>query len=298
MNMNSNPVIDSHCHLGRMEHWNEELLDGWFGTFGLPNETADIDPDKVIENMDAAGVDKTAVLAFDCKRHLGVHIPNNYVAEQVRKYDGRLFGFASVDPLDRSGPAELKRAVEKLGLVGLKVAPTYQNADPSDPRAMAVFQAASDLGIPVLIHQGWTGNIEAVSTLQDVASLEAVLSAFPELRMIVAHVGMPANRECLHLLAKYEHAYADLAARDLDSFGGGVRTIYSDIADAVDLGVEHKIFWGTDNPWRVPKESLEALDTVNEWAVGGRAPIGDDVLLRIKGQNMADMMAGLGRDLF
>ncbi|MBB6736033.1 amidohydrolase family protein, partial [Cohnella zeiphila] len=77
---------------------------------------------------------------------------DEYVAAYVSRHPSKLFGFASVDPHDPDAPRKLERSVRELGLVGLKLAPIYQNFYPDDQPYFPLYAKAAELGIPILWH--------------------------------------------------------------------------------------------------------------------------------------------------
>lgn len=151
------------------------------------------------------------VLAFNCPA-TGVVVPNEYVAAYVGKHPGFLFGFASVNPHDPDAPAQLEHAVKELGLVGLKLAPIYQNFYPDDARYFPLYAKAAELNIPILWHQGTSFVSQGFLDASRPAMLDPIARAFPELNMIVGHLGHPWHGECVALIRKNPNVYADLSA--------------------------------------------------------------------------------------
>lgn len=283
-------VVDAHVHLGKKEHWNPAVVRSWFEPFGLDPGLVEIDTDQIVANLDAVGAKWAVALAFDCARHLAVHVPNEYVVEECARHPGRFVPFASVDPISRTAPEVLRDAIENLGMRGLKLAPTYQDFHPQAPAAMKVYETCVELDIPVLFHQGWTGNRFASVSLQHAWLLDDVAIALPDLKIVVAHLGMPEQRHTLHMMARHRNVYADLSGRDLPGYGGGARTMFDDVSDAIDLGVEDKLFWGTDYPWTEQADSLGTLRTLNDHQDPRRPPIPDEVLEGIVGANVERLL--------
>ena len=259
-------IIDSHAHLFRRAHWDEASARTWLAPFGLDPDVMDVDTDELMESMAAADVDQVVFLAFNAARHLSIHAPNDYVAAERDRFSGRAISFASVDPIESTAVAELIDAVENMGHRGLKLAPTYQSFHPQDPRAYRVYAACEERGIPILFHQGWTPNRLARMAYQPVVQLDDICKAFPELRIIVAHVGMPATTDTLHMMFMYPNVYADVAGRNFPQYGGGPRTLFEDVSDAMALGISHKLFWGTDAPWGDPASSIASLRSIVDHA--------------------------------
>ena len=104
--------------------------------------------------MDVAGIEKAVLLPIDCRRARKDAVSSNEQVAELCALSPRFIGFASVDPLKKTATRELENAVKKLGLRGLKLDPALQDFRPHDRKAMAVYGAAADLGIPLVIHTG------------------------------------------------------------------------------------------------------------------------------------------------
>jgi predicted TIM-barrel fold metal-dependent hydrolase len=90
--------------------------------------------DEALRRMDANGVDRTVVwqIGHDtagCRRN------NDFISEQGARYPDRFIPFATVYPYEVDGAlAELDRAVEQLGMAGVKLHPNVMDI-PIDHRA-------------------------------------------------------------------------------------------------------------------------------------------------------------------
>jgi predicted TIM-barrel fold metal-dependent hydrolase len=260
---------------------------------------------------DHAGFDKVVVLAVspqfldgqligtvDPDGRLGVPGPphpdkcNDYIAAVVRADPGRFIGYASVNPAYR-GPqaavAELERAVTGLGLSGLKLYPMYQHWAANDrDLGFPVYRKAAELGIPVMIHQAGSTRIDAMLELGRPALLDDIGREFRDLRVIVAHCGLPWVDEAMFLLTKHPNFYAELSyliatltRRDLFLFLQRLEPSFVPL---------EKIFYGSDYPGFLydPVALLEKLRTVNEEAAAASLPpIPEGKLRGIMGDNFA-----------
>jgi predicted TIM-barrel fold metal-dependent hydrolase len=93
--------------------------------------------------------------------------------------------------------------------------------------------------------------------------LDAVAREFPELRIVVAHMGHPWVDQTVVLLRKHAHVYADIA--------GLLRRpwlAYTALLSAYEYGVVNKLLFGSDFPHRSPAASIEALYSVNQMSHG------------------------------
>ena len=115
---------------------------------------------------------------------------NDYMAQAMTKYPERLIGFATVNPSHGDeGLEELDRAVNDLGLQGLKLHPAPQGFAISNRKQMdPLFERVSQLGIPVILHSGRSlGGIPYV--ILNLFELKALADAFPRATIILAHMG-------------------------------------------------------------------------------------------------------------
>ena len=151
------------------------------------------------------------MLAFNAPA-AGFVVPNDYVAEYVARDPARLVGFGAVDPSSPGALDELERMKHDLGLVGCKLGPIYQDVDPLGPEFLHVCEALERLELPMLIHQGTTF-ARAGSLLQArPILLDEIALRFPELRIVIAHMGHPFFEEAIAVVRRHPHVYADVSA--------------------------------------------------------------------------------------
>lgn len=232
-----------------------------------------------------AGVDRAIVLAFESDM-LGLHVDNDFVASYVRQHPEKLLGFASVDPHWPDPVAELERARQDLGLVGLKMSPIYQGFDPMDPRALRLWAAAERLGMPILFHQGTTFPRRAPLKWAHPEQLEEVALAFPKLRFWIAHFGHPWHEETIALIRKQPHVYCDLSGLFYRPW-----QYYNILRLAQEYGVLHKVFFGSDYPVATPEETLAGTRAVNDILDGTRLPrVDPDALEAIFTRNPLEIL--------
>ena len=102
--------------------------------------------------------------------------------------------------------------MSELGLCGLKLGPIYQNIHPHDPRIYRVYGAAQELKIPILIHQGAAYPRNAPLEYAQPVLLERVALDFPDLKIVIAHLGHPWEAETIVLVRKQPNVFADISA--------------------------------------------------------------------------------------
>lgn len=226
---------------------------------GLPEETLLADVSRHLEAIDT--VDRAFVLAFK-SNYLGTEIPNDYVADYVRRYSSKLIGFAGADPTDADCLEQVARAQEELGLRGVTISPALQDFHPCDTRALRVYEECSRRRIPIVFEQSHR-NPAARMEFSRPMLLDQVAGDFPDLRMIVAHMGYPWVDETVVLLGKHKNVFADVSGLLERSW-----LSYKSLMAAFEYGVMSKLLFGSDFPYRSPAACIEALYSVNQLVSG------------------------------
>jgi uncharacterized protein len=211
-------------------------------------------------------VDRAVVLGFRA-RHVGVLVPNEYVAEYVSRHPEKLIGFCSVDPQDPDAVDQLDDAVQRLKLRGLKMGPIYQNVAPTDSRFRRLMGRAEELGIPVLIHQGTTFCSNVSLEIANPVQLQPLALEFPRLRIVIAHLGHPWINETLVLIRKNRNMYSDISALYYRPW-----QFYNALVSAMEYGVLERLLFGSDYPFTTPESTAAALRKVNEMVEGTHLP--------------------------
>ena len=229
--------------------------------------------------------DGAIVLAFNCPA-TGVIVPNEYVGDYVSKHNGKLFGFASVNPHDTDAPTQLEYAVKELGLVGLKLAPIYQNFYPDNIKYFPLYAKAAELNIPILWHQGTSFVSNGFLDASRPAMLDPIAREFPELKMIIAHLGHPWHGECVSVIRKNPNVYADMSA-----LGSRPWQFYNAMMNVVEYGVSHKVFFGSDYCFFTTGQTIESFRNINHLTEGTNLPkIPEDVIESIIHRNTPEIL--------
>lgn len=214
---------------------------------------------------------------------------NNDTAAFVRAYPDKLIGFMTVHPDDPSCLDEIDRCRSDLGLQGVKLGPNYQNFDPLGVNAMRVFARAEELGLPILLHQGTSPNQFADLDFAHPRHLDRVAVRFPRLRMVLAHMGHPWQVDCIAVIRKHPHLYADISAQFYRPW-----SYFNAFRLATEWGVLDKLLFGSDLPIATPQETMDALWRVNDVVVGTALPrVPEDALQRILDRDTLDLL-GIG----
>lgn len=256
-------LIDYHTHIGTEPHWGPVFLEE---SRKMRATGISIATTLEAHREAMASVDRCIVLAFK-SIHLGLEVPNDYVADYVKTDPKKFIGFLSVDPHDPFALEELERAHQDLGLRGIKMSSIYQAFHPMDTRVLPIYAYAERHGLPLLLHQGTTFPRLAPLKYAHPEMLEDVALAFPELRMIIAHLGHPWENETIVLCRKQPHIYADISGLYYRPW-----QLYNSLLLCQEYGVMHKLIFGTDFPVTTVEETLRGLRGINSFVEGTKFP--------------------------
>ncbi len=219
------------------------------------------------------------VVVFGLKAWLtGTWVPDEYIADFVARAPGKLVGFASCDPTQPGYMAELEHAAEDLCLRGVKMGPIYAGFDPRDGRCEPVYRYCQAKGLPILFHTGTTFRRVAALGFSRPWLFDEVAIRFPELRMVLAHLGHPFYDECLVVIRKHPNVYADISALYYRPW-----QFYNMMILAQEYHVTHKLLFGTDYPFTTGQESIDGVRNINH-------VIGDSSLPRVSSQVIQEIL--------
>jgi predicted TIM-barrel fold metal-dependent hydrolase len=208
------------------------------------------------------------VVVFGMKARLsGYWVPDQYVADFVNQAPDKLVGFAACDPTQDDCLWELRYGIETLRLAGVKMGPIYAGIDPRDNRCDPVYRYCVANGLPILFHTGTTFHSSAPLSVSRPWLFDEVATRYPGLRIVLAHVGHPWCEECLVVIRKHPHVYADISALYYRPW-----QFYNMLIAAQEYQVTQKLLFGTDYPFALARESLEGLRNVNAIVEGSALP--------------------------
>jgi len=215
----------------------------------------------------AACTDCSFVLGFR-SRLLDAEIPNTYIADYVRQHPGKLLGLAGLDPFAPDADSALAMADEDEAFCGVTLSPAACGFHPADSRVWNVYDRCCQRGLVVMVHQGV--GLSAATRIEFARPhlWDEVLREYPQLPVIIAHMGYPWLDETIALLGKHPNVYADAA--------GLIRRpwyAYNALVRAYQFGVADKLLFGSDFPFLTAEEAIQAAYRINEAAHGTAMPI-------------------------
>ena len=200
----------------------------------------------LIAQMDAAGVDKAAVVHSSTT----YGFDNSYVVDACNRYPGRLIAVGSVDVLAPDAVAVIRGWVER-GLAGLRVftGGSTKEFDPSeldDPRAYAAWELLGELGLTMSIQTGPVG----------LPAVTALAKRFPNVPIILDHLGRPdvtdgppyAAAASLFELAAVPSIHLKLTPRIMGDSVKGAATPETFFPRLVEAFGADRLAWGSNYP--------------------------------------------------
>ncbi len=220
--LNANIVPDRHA-----------VLDGTIG--GL------------LDSMDAAGIDRSVI----CSIATAPKQVDAILRWSLSVRSERIVPFGSVHP-DCADPAGEVEKIAAAGLLGVKLHPMYQDFETDDQRRWPVYGALQETGLVLVLHSGCDVAFPPDDDRAVPRRLLAVHEAFPDLRIIAAHMGA--------------WRMWDGVIDTLAGTGVYLDTSYT-FGEARPDVIEHllarhpveRILFGTDSPWREQGRTLELV---------------------------------------
>lgn len=186
------------------------------------------------------------------------NIPNELVATHVSQAPNRLLFFTSIDPLKTGFMEELEKCHQDLGAVGVKMAPLYQNIHPSDSRCYQIYKYCEMHGLPILFHAGTSFVSGTKLDYSRPIHFDTVAVDFPDLRMVLAHLGHPWEGETIAIIRRHANVYADLSALYYRPW-----QFYNSMRLLFEYNAHHKVLFGSDFPFTTTGDSIKGVRNLN-----------------------------------
>jgi predicted TIM-barrel fold metal-dependent hydrolase len=229
--------------------------------------------DRMVEHMDAAGVDVGVLLPLDWE--LGFRDPAPLSIKRIHeitagvsaRHEGRFVTFAGLDPQRPNAVELFDWAVKELGMKGLKLYPPT-GFYPYDKRVYPLYERCEAWGLPVLCHTGGPGIALLPARYANPIFLQDVQADFPQLKLWIGHAGHRIYWEEAAAVASVGiNTYLELStwqtiAIEEEEFY--VRWL-GRVRDRVGA---HRLLWGSDH---IAGTRVRGLDKLVSWASWFRA---------------------------
>lgn len=258
-------IIDVHSHTWQFpRHFDEDFRNQ------ARRARAGVEVDLTVrydEYMEQATLVDRVVVFGGKARLSGLWVDDRYVADYVAEHPDRLLGFLSLDPTQDDWQREMREGHQDLGLRGIKLMPMYAGFRPDEQRLDPLWSYAQRHGLPVLLHTGTTFVAQAPLDCTLPRRLDPVATRFPDVKIIMAHLGHPYEHECVAVIRKHPNVYADVSALHYRPF-----QLYHSLMLVQEYGVWDKLLFGSDYPFTTVDASIAGLRALNEQLEGTALP--------------------------
>ena len=170
--------------------------------------------------------------------------PDNVgIAQIIEKFPDRFLGWIFVNPLMSDALDELEKWKDTKGMIGVKIHPFWHRF--SMEKFKVVGRRIEELGLPLLVHLGFGA----------AGNYRWLFENFPDLKIIVAHLGVPFYKSLWPEIAANPNFYMDISSTyHVDE--GLVRSAIKKVG-------AHKCLFGTDSPYA----HTDAVSQIKKWVL-------------------------------
>ena len=280
-------LIDTHMHIYRSRAGGRQSKSGGYVIWEY-GEKPDVrfsrydgNIDDALEAMDDAGFSKAIVLSVSSPppqveteppqgmsqeekaaaersaRAMWLKEGNAWSCEMIRPH-AKLVPYIRFDPgllPGGEGPEHIREMAETHGARGIKMHPPIQRIRVGDRNMWPFYQTCQDLGLPIVSHSGPARGGEPFGEPRNFAE---PLEAFPELTIVLAHMGGATWQQCVDIAQAYPNAYFDIC-EIIEWTGGTTAPTDQQLGQLVkDTGPE-RVMMGTDFPWYDLDHTVERI---------------------------------------
>ena len=224
---------------------------------GADEQYTDPNGELLLADMEEAGVDASVICTVDyalagdepssgTPECAPIGEVNSIFGEIAARNPGRLVHLVAIDPRRKDAVEVLEKGVTEQGARGLKLHPTT-GFYPDDPVCYPLYEKAQELNVPVLFHTG-TQPYPMKAKYARPIFIDSAAADFPDLKMVMAHVGHCWWEEAIALAGSKWNLYIDIS--------GWQRTylfhpgdFYLMLRRALDEIGPWRVMYGTDNPY-------------------------------------------------
>ncbi len=223
-------------------------------------------PEHLFQSMEDAGISHSLVIAEQTENN-----PTGVTNEEVitiAQNNPRIHAIGNIDFVHcEDSIAKLTRFLGEKKIVGVKLYPGYQNFYPNNEKLFPLYEYCQSNNYPVVFHTGlleigYPGLLKQTQPLE----IDEVAYRYPQLKIVLAHLGNPWLIDCAAVMYKNPNVYADFSALTPE----GVNFSEEDSEDMYNslmevrtfLGSFEKCLFGTDWPLYSQKDYLNASITI------------------------------------
>lgn len=279
--MATEPLVDAHVHVYPDPEAGHNAKDSYviweYGDDpGVAFCASPGDVTTLTSVYEKAGFDRAIVVhLFDtalARKQLAAHLPAAEAAEAVadllrasNRWIARTVAdspvaevLISIDPTVLA-PRAISAHLAELaaaGVAGVKLHPVVHSFFPNDARLHSMYQFCADAGLVVLSHSG-PGRIGANGSARP-GDFAPVLRKWPELRLVLAHLGGASWPETAALAAEFPQVVFDLS-EVIEWTGAANAPTAANLSALIRQIGADRIMLGSDFPWYDPLRTADRV---------------------------------------
>ncbi|MCW3489718.1 amidohydrolase family protein [Dethiobacter alkaliphilus] len=235
---------------------------------GIKGSLFDTSGDKLVKDMDEAGIDRSNIFTIDYglltgEPDVSIEEQNKLIAEAVKRFPDRLSGFFTIDPRRPEALELFCRAVEDWGMRGLKLHPS-SGWFPYDEIAYPLYEQCTKYKLPMIIHTGGQP-APMKSRFGRPVYVDDVAADFPDLKIIMAHCGYRWWEEALLVCSYKPNCHVDISGWQLE-FVEKTHNFYRMLRRLIDDVGPWRVIFGSDGPY------LNGMCSLKDWVGAFRNP--------------------------
>lgn len=245
------PVVDAWMQHPTVRHANHEMFASLRRWTGMELLEEPLPVEVTVAALAAADVEIGLSAAWYGPQ--GPLVSNDEVADFVARSHGRLRGVAGVDlakPI--TAVRELRRAVEELGFVALRIVPWLWQLPPPTGSTIRCTRPASISASRSAPRSGTPGRCAPRRPSKPIPYIDQVALDFPELTIVCGHIGYPWTTEMIAVADKHAGVYIDTSAYT-------ARRYPPELVAYLRGRGRHKVLFGSNYPMITPSRALEHL---------------------------------------
>ena len=233
-------IIDAHTHIGKLPH-------------SLYSESYQKNLDLVIKEAKDNKVDKLIIIAGLEKKD-GINLTTKSLLDLIRGHKN-VYAVAGIHiDYEKGYLGKLEGWLKEKKVIGIKFHTGYQHFYPGDERCKPIYELCIKYDVPVIFHSGDTlaGYVPNPKIkYSHPIHIDDAATDFPDLKIIIAHMGNPWLISCMEVMYKNPNVYADISGLVI---GDELHTPYGEvmkkrIQELVEYTApDFKLLYGTDWP--------------------------------------------------
>ncbi len=269
-------IIDTHVHTFPNEEVGKQILEGIKEQTSVPYYCYGT-IEELRTNMQECGISKSVMVNF---APVNWTKGNNFWTCAVAKETDDLVPFISPHPRMK-GRKPVDEIKHKLpwGAKGLKFHPEAQEFYPHDKKMLPIYEFCQEKNLPIVFHSG--KNIDSDGHFCEPQLFTEVLTEFPKLTIVLAHLGSGFWDQTKKLVNEFSNVFFDTAIAISGIYDRDEKTRENylsneEAADLIETIGADRIMFGSDFPWVNPAWDIQRLQQL---------PINEKDKINILGKN-------------